>query len=451
MKTGRNDPCPCGSGKKYKNCCLDKDLPQKSSVIEPEKDNSILPIETDLYEPDNDSEPDILSDEEQAMEKLWDEFQDASLAQKLVLLKEMIRTPGFGEFADFAEMFEDLADDIDSQEDVREFLKCVEFYQKNSLQTDEATEGYILAQAVHLCITYDQAKPLQKYFIQLAEYANIIIDTFTKICDKLAYHGHTTLLKEGYRIGWDNVQDSDEIMDWAIDEFMSHNIDAILFSYLEKQKSPRFADTKLQKEIAKLEDIEMEVLEEYFSVIIQVQNKQWNAQDFFIGQKNDIEDSFRKSVWKLCNQFISYLHNTFDINYSRAAMMRTAINRYLISRASGQFSKKIHWKSFKQNANYDKEPMLYTAQALCPDPATADKYMVDFLNIINPYPYKFVAMAEAIPYWLKFLVDIRLIDDAIRLKKLRRFSALQKSITEIVKNYVDEKTVIDDVNKAWLI
>ncbi|MBR2386384.1 SEC-C domain-containing protein [bacterium] len=21
---GRNDPCPCGSGKKYKNCCLNK-------------------------------------------------------------------------------------------------------------------------------------------------------------------------------------------------------------------------------------------------------------------------------------------------------------------------------------------------------------------------------------------------------------------------------------------
>jgi preprotein translocase subunit SecA len=21
VKIGRNDPCPCGSGKKYKNCC----------------------------------------------------------------------------------------------------------------------------------------------------------------------------------------------------------------------------------------------------------------------------------------------------------------------------------------------------------------------------------------------------------------------------------------------
>src|SRR5262249_29355107 len=24
-KTGRNDPCPCGSGRKYKHCCLEKD------------------------------------------------------------------------------------------------------------------------------------------------------------------------------------------------------------------------------------------------------------------------------------------------------------------------------------------------------------------------------------------------------------------------------------------
>lgn len=26
-KIGRNDPCPCGSGKKYKQCCLSKQYP----------------------------------------------------------------------------------------------------------------------------------------------------------------------------------------------------------------------------------------------------------------------------------------------------------------------------------------------------------------------------------------------------------------------------------------
>ena len=25
MKTGRNAPCPCGSGLKYKNCCLNRE------------------------------------------------------------------------------------------------------------------------------------------------------------------------------------------------------------------------------------------------------------------------------------------------------------------------------------------------------------------------------------------------------------------------------------------
>ncbi len=30
MKVGRNDPCPCGSGKKYKQCCMNKSQPQSS-------------------------------------------------------------------------------------------------------------------------------------------------------------------------------------------------------------------------------------------------------------------------------------------------------------------------------------------------------------------------------------------------------------------------------------
>ena len=35
MKTGRNDPCPCGSGKKYKHCCYAEDsVKHEDAVIE---------------------------------------------------------------------------------------------------------------------------------------------------------------------------------------------------------------------------------------------------------------------------------------------------------------------------------------------------------------------------------------------------------------------------------
>lgn len=32
-KTGRNDPCHCGSGKKYKHCCLQKDQAAESAAL----------------------------------------------------------------------------------------------------------------------------------------------------------------------------------------------------------------------------------------------------------------------------------------------------------------------------------------------------------------------------------------------------------------------------------
>jgi tetratricopeptide (TPR) repeat protein len=31
--SGRNDPCPCGSGKKYKRCCLEKDAASERSAL----------------------------------------------------------------------------------------------------------------------------------------------------------------------------------------------------------------------------------------------------------------------------------------------------------------------------------------------------------------------------------------------------------------------------------
>lgn len=33
MKIGRNDPCPCGTGQKYKKCCAAKDAAQASAEL----------------------------------------------------------------------------------------------------------------------------------------------------------------------------------------------------------------------------------------------------------------------------------------------------------------------------------------------------------------------------------------------------------------------------------
>ncbi len=43
MTIGRNDPCPCGSGKKYKICCLGKKRKINAKVIQdPSKITSLM-------------------------------------------------------------------------------------------------------------------------------------------------------------------------------------------------------------------------------------------------------------------------------------------------------------------------------------------------------------------------------------------------------------------------
>lgn len=46
QKVGRNDPCPCGSGKKYKNCCINKPihkpLPFKAKLLSQPKEVDLM-------------------------------------------------------------------------------------------------------------------------------------------------------------------------------------------------------------------------------------------------------------------------------------------------------------------------------------------------------------------------------------------------------------------------
>ena len=49
MKIGRNDPCPCGSGKKYKKCCLTKrNRPLNEKIADVIQSNGLNPLLGDL-------------------------------------------------------------------------------------------------------------------------------------------------------------------------------------------------------------------------------------------------------------------------------------------------------------------------------------------------------------------------------------------------------------------
>ena len=67
-KAGRNDPCPCGSGKKYKNCCLRKERQIQSQRVQ------YLAAEEDLHHRlvEYATQPFLHSEMDQAMSQFWE-------------------------------------------------------------------------------------------------------------------------------------------------------------------------------------------------------------------------------------------------------------------------------------------------------------------------------------------------------------------------------------------
>jgi len=60
VKVGRNDRCPCGSGKKYKKCCLQKESQSKQrqvKVVRATSQNPNWMVDYDLQRP-----PDVFFD-----------------------------------------------------------------------------------------------------------------------------------------------------------------------------------------------------------------------------------------------------------------------------------------------------------------------------------------------------------------------------------------------------
>lgn len=51
MKIGRNEPCPCGSGKKYKNCCLNRKVEISDLSFDSESKDFLLKRPTKDYGP----------------------------------------------------------------------------------------------------------------------------------------------------------------------------------------------------------------------------------------------------------------------------------------------------------------------------------------------------------------------------------------------------------------
>ncbi len=134
-KPGRNDPCSCGSGKKYKKCCLMKDEAEARAQLDSDEAHAERAADLSMAD-DTDFDDDVLMDASNAVVDLVHagKFDEAEAGARELLEKY----PGVHDGWDRLGMVHEARGDNRQAADC--YRKVVEFLQQNPGYSDAAFE-----------------------------------------------------------------------------------------------------------------------------------------------------------------------------------------------------------------------------------------------------------------------------------------------------------------------
>ena len=137
-EVGRNDPCPCGSGVKYKYCCLNKDQDEPNSQDEKTQDESPEPSPFDSATSDESS-----SSSSPAM-KAWDAFEASDYEERCALIEEITGDPERMDGENAFHMFNEIAPEIFKHGDADWLLHILTRLGEEQPETYAAERSYLL-------------------------------------------------------------------------------------------------------------------------------------------------------------------------------------------------------------------------------------------------------------------------------------------------------------------
>ena len=225
MKVGRNAPCPCGSGRKFKRCCLNKSAP------EPELSTSLrgaqpvdapkLEVEPETSETtetvkDTDARSDASDTSRSEADRFpWEEFMNAALGQKLSMAHRLAEEATQLDGEDVFELVDQIVHLARKEDRIPELETLLQELRKRHPNACEEEAGWLLLWEVeHAVVRRD--KNLADLFVRLSKRADKVTQSYFARVDQLRYHGASELLLAGLREGWDAIPRNPNIFQFVL-------------------------------------------------------------------------------------------------------------------------------------------------------------------------------------------------------------------------------------------
>ena len=467
MKTGRNDPCPCGSGKKFKKCCVSKQ--QSEANISPvslpnmqlsDRPSSRPPALPSYHTPNSIPVPSDPADE--AWERLWREFdsQDEE-GRRAIFLRTLDDNELFSDETAF-EMLTQLHEDLVAAEGRARFPELVKAL------ADRWPEVY--QQDAHIYLSWrledalvgspQEILPLAR---ELASLAGKDIDTFDRSLLKLAYHGQLEAIVEAMRIAWPLVQSSADIMPWGISRFAESGVKYEIYNHLELMPSANLSRSDLLERIKFYKAQQNnEFLDEYISDLLSQGTLTRTVSDFDLKpirkksrddwddeeqEGDDSPDPGARNLYRLISQFVGYLRREEGVPYSRGELVRNELFKYFTLRHAGELAPRLSMLERAKHPRKKLPPPPKPGHPLCPERVTFEVYLSGLMGFMNGLYYTATALFELVPSWLRFLESRGLIDAERHAKTVEELRPLHASLLRLMKTNRNDPTLFSALER----
>ncbi len=381
-KIGRNEPCHCGSGKKYKNCCLKKDeekeykenLKYYGDSKDEFIDNYIIEDEISFKQIFNDEfnnetdYPEITLQENEAVEKWWNKYEKMEDPIKIKAhlddflannSKNAVINLGLEDevlFELIAEYFK-----LDKADEIINFL--IEF-------REEYQEVYIKNYAyydfdiISWLILNNRNDEICKYLNYFEQYPIDHIDKLFELIDLLNSTNNSEYILPVVRSVYKKVCNSDEVIGGY------DIIDDIIIDIYAKYIKENNTDKEYEKLLNEIKKLDLDFHETFISVKFwkeRIENtlKSYSPWETIPLSKKPM---FDKQIFNIVSNFSRFLHEEKQLTY--------ITSHYYAKKIYEFYHKYREFSNFKNIFNFEKDIIDETVSYF-----SNDFYFTNFLRL----------------------------------------------------------------------
>jgi len=455
--TNRNDPCPCGSGKKYKFCCKKKDQEAERQARKGRRAARAGDISPPALwpTPAPPEPPPPPNPQQEAFSALWDEFQAADYEGQIALFNDTLaHKPDLMDKEMVFEFFLAIYPQSVERHEQDRFEALAEALREQLPEVYAAEAGNILSYRITNALADGRHDDVPAMAEMLAVHAEAHIDDFFNVLDQLAYHNQLAVLLSVTRLAWPQVKDSTKV--FGSGELAQQAVDYLVFDYISRTAAPDGRDPALLAQIEPYMSLNLELFSTYVAILSGRQQQVWTLDDFqFEPTREDSWDDWdddeddddeapdegRQNLAQLSWEFLNYLFHQEQVPYTKGELARAELYQYILRRFEGKLEQDggsmfdifSHPKRKKQRSPKSR-PQRHL---LCPDRGTLDRYLGELLGFINPQYYKVVTLLELVPAWLRFLESRQLISREQLEQTLAEVRGMDTELSKVVQDNPD--------------